>query len=86
MQEIPWIELREYPWNGLQEIHRNGLQEIPRSWILGMGYRNSWEKLSKFSPDFPVKDSWEFPRIPKKDFWEFLRIFRKIVTWVHRTS
>ena len=34
--------------------------------------RNSWEKLSTFSPDFPVKDSWEFPRI-----------FRKIVTWVH---
>ena len=33
--------------------------------------RNSWEKLSTFSPDFPVKDSWEFPRI-----------FRKIVTWV----
>jgi len=32
--------------------------------------RNSWEKLSTFLPDFPVKDSWEFPRI-----------FRKIVTW-----
>ena len=32
--------------------------------------RNSWEKLSTFSPDFPVKDSWEFPRI-----------FLKIVTW-----
>ena len=34
--------------------------------------RNSREKLSTFSPDFPVKDSWEFPRI-----------FRKIVTWVN---
>ena len=43
--------------------------------------RNSWEKLSTFSPDFPVKDSWEFPRIPRKDFWEFPRIFRNIVTW-----
>ena len=42
---------------------------------------NSREKLSTFSPDFPVKDSWEFPRIPRKDSWEFPRIFRKIVTW-----
>ena len=33
--------------------------------------RNSWEKLSTFSQDFPVKDSWEFPRIPRKDSWEF---------------
>ena len=62
--------------------------------FLGMGYkkflwpgslewvtRNSWEKLLTFSPDFPVKDSWEFPRIPRKDSWEFLRIFSKIVTW-----
>ena len=44
--------------------------------------RNSWEKLSTFSPDFPVKDSWEFPWIPRKDSWEFQRIFLKIVTWV----
>ena len=43
---------------------------------------NSREKLSTFSPDFPVKDSWEFPRIPRKDSREFPRIFRKIVTWV----
>ena len=62
--------------------------------FLGMGYkkilepgssewvrRNSWEKLSTFSPDFPVKDSWEFRRIPRKDSWEFPWIFRKIVTW-----
>ena len=42
---------------------------------------NSREKLSTFSPDFPVKESWEFPRIPRKDSWEFPRIFRKIVTW-----
>ena len=61
----------------------------------GMGYKkflgpgsselvtgNSREKLSTFSPDFPVKNSWEFPRIPRKDSWEFPRIFRKIVTWV----
>ena len=47
-------------------------------WVM----RNSWEKLSTFSPDFPVKDSWEFPWIPRKDSWEFPRIFRKIVTWV----
>ena len=64
--------------------------------FLGMGYkkflepgswewvmRNSWEKLSTFSLDFPVKDSWEFPRIPRKGSWEFPRIFRKIVTWVY---
>ena len=63
--------------------------------FLGMGYkkflgpgsselvtRNFREKLSTFSPDFPVKDSWEFPWIPRKDSWEFPRIFRKIVTWV----
>ena len=43
--------------------------------------RNSWEKLSTFSPDSPVKDSWEFPWIPRKDSWEFPRIFRKLVTW-----
>ena len=43
--------------------------------------RNSREKLSTFSPDFPVKDSWDFPRIPRKDSWEFPRIFLKIVTW-----
>ena len=30
----------------------------------------SSEWVTIFSPDFPVKDSWEFPRI-----------FRKIVTW-----
>ena len=40
---------------------RNSLEWVPR---------NSSELLSTFSPDFPVKDSWEFPRI-----------FRKIVTW-----
>ena len=35
--------------------------------FLGKGYGNSSEFLSTFSPDFPVKDSWEFPRIPGKD-------------------
>ena len=35
-----------------------------------MGYEKFLELLSTFSPDFPVKDSWEFPRI-----------FHKIVTW-----
>ena len=44
--------------------------------FLGMGYKKflgpgSSEKLSTFLLDFPVKDSWEFPRI-----------FRKICTWV----
>ena len=36
--------------------------------------RNSSEQMSTFSPDFPVKDSWEFPWIPRKDSWEFPRI------------
>ena len=34
---------------------------------------NSSEFLSTFSPDFPVKDSWEFPRIPGKDSKGFPR-------------
>ena len=46
-----------------------------------MGYEKFPGILSTFSPDFPVKDSWEFPRIPRKDSGEFPRIFRKIVTW-----
>ena len=36
--------------------------------------------LSTFSPDFPKKDSWEFPRILGKDSWTFSRIFRKNVS------
>ena len=51
-------------------------------WVM----RNSREKLSTFSTNFPVKDSWEFPWIPRKDSWEFQRIFRKIVTWVQTMS
>ena len=35
-----------------------------------MGYEKFLELLSTFSPDFPVKDSWEFS-------W----IFHKIATW-----
>ena len=47
-----------------------------------MGYEKFPGILSTFSLDFPVKDSWEFPRIPRKDSRKFPRIFRKIVTWV----
>ena len=53
--------------------------------FLGMGYGKFLGIVSTFSPDFPVKDSWEFPRIPGKDSQEFPQIFRKIVTWVKRT-
>ena len=35
--------------------------------FLGMGYGKFLGIVSTFSPDFPVKDSWEFPRIPGKD-------------------
>ena len=40
--------------------------------------RENLQFLSTFSPDFPVKESWEFPRILGK---AIPRIFRKIVTW-----
>ena len=71
--------------NSLEKLG-NSSREIPRNWFWRpFCYKfslvfltrnsselvNSWEKLSTFSPDFPVKDSWEFPRI-----------FYKIVTWV----
>ena len=46
-------------------------------WVTGF----SPEYLSTFSQNFPVKDSWEFPRIPGKDSGEIPRIFHKIVTW-----
>ena len=65
---------------GYEKFLGMGYKKFPRMGykkFLGMGYKKflgmSYEKFPgnvlTFSLDFPVKESWEFPRIPGKDFW-----------------
>ena len=60
---------------GYEKFPRMSYEKFPRMGykkFLGMGYKKflgmSYEKLSgnvsTFSPDFPVKESWEYSRIP----------------------
>ena len=51
-------------------VTRNSWEQATRN-SLECVTRNSWECLSTFLPDFPVNNSWEFPRI-----------FHTIVIWV----
>ena len=62
--------------NSLEMVTRNSLNRVMRiflEWVTrsssDLVTKNSSEQLSSFSPDFPIKNSWEFPRIPS-----FLRI------------
>ena len=52
---------------GYEKFHGMGYEKflgMGYKKFLGMGYKKIPGYVSTISPDFPVKESWEFPRIP----------------------